>query len=229
MDNNKKIKSKKILSLTSLGMMAALAVILGHLNISFPIAPHLQFNLLYVPILIGTFKFGRIFGTICLAITCIIFEMLFGKGFFIGPFMHFAAGFILLFTAGTVYHKNKSKNSAIKGLILGIFAQTLLMIPTNYLALQMLPPLGIKGIMPTSKNSLTIFSNLLSASPDLFIKSFKTDVAFLYCFAIVPAFNLIQGMINSIMTIFIYKKISAFMIQNKTENLVKIKNSSSIV
>jgi riboflavin transporter FmnP len=212
---NKK-KTNKILSITSLGMMSALAIILGHVNIAFPMAPHLQFNLLYVPVLIGTFKFGRIFGTICLAITCILFELLFGKGFLIGPIMHFFSGFILVFTAGTYYHSGRSKNTALKGLAAGVILQTILMIPANYSAVQISPPFGIKGLIPSPPNSLTNFSILINSNFNDFIVALKNDKAFFYCFVIVPLFNFFQGFISSVMTFLIYKKISSF-IKNETK------------
>lgn len=170
--------------IASMGILTALAVVLGTLNIPFPMFPFLQFDLAYVPILIGTFKFGRVFGTASMVVYSILFELLFGKGIFIGPLMHITAGTIFIVTSGAVYFRNRSRKGAMLGLAAGTLAQTALMIPMNYLATLAPFPYGIGGILG--------------------------DMTMKYVLIGAPLFNLILCIVNSVLTFHLYKRVSPF-------------------
>lgn len=184
--------------IASMGILTALAVVLGTINMPFPMFPFLQFDLAYVPILIGMFKFGRIFGIASLTVYSILFELLFGKGIFIGPLMHITAGTIFIVTSGAVYFRNRSRKGAMLCLAAGTLAQTVLMVPMNYLATFVPYPYGIGTILG--------------------------DLTMKYVLVGSPIFNLILCVVNSLLTFHLYKRVSP-LINGSPEAVLGIKDS----
>ncbi len=115
-------------------MLAAISVVLVLLiRIPYPPAPFLVYDPADIPIFIGTFVFGPIAGLILTAIVSFIQAFILGGDGIIGFFMHFVATGAFVLIAGFIYGKNKSRKSAIIGLVCGTIVMTASMMVWNLL------------------------------------------------------------------------------------------------
>ncbi len=166
--------------LTTMGMLAALAVVLVSL-IHFPLlpaAPFLEYDPADVPIFIGTFLFDPVAGLILTAVVSLVQGLTVSAGSGpIGILMHFLATGTFVILAGTIYRKNPTRKRAIIGLCAGTAAMTAVMCVCNL-----------------------IFT-------PLFLGSSLSEVAAMLVPVIAP-FNLLKALINSILTYILYKPIS---------------------
>ena len=126
-----KITTKK---LTTLGMLCALAVIVN-MMIHFPIVPAVSF-LSYDPkdvvIVIGGFIYGPSSAILMSAIVSVL-ELMYRGGTFIDVLMNMISSLAFVLPASYLYKKNRTKKSAIQGLIIGIFINIAVMLVWNYI------------------------------------------------------------------------------------------------
>ena len=183
-------------NLVLMGMLGALAGVL--MMFEFPLvflAPSfyaLDFS--EVPVLVGTFAMGPAAGVVIefikIAIKLLMKPTTTG---FIGEYANFVIGCALIVPAGMIYHTKKTKKSAIKGMVVGTLVMVLSGIAIN--ALVMLP--FYSNIMPLE----TIIEAGAAINP---------AVSNVWTFALicVGPFNLLKGIVVSVVTLLIYKRIS---------------------
>ena len=183
-------------NLVLMGMLGALAGVL--MMFEFPLvflAPSfyaLDFS--EVPVLVGTFAMGPAAGVVIefikIAIKLLIKPTTTG---FIGEYANFVIGCALIVPAGMIYHTKKTKKSAIKGMAVGTLVMAISGIAIN--ALVMLP--FYSNIMPLE----TIIEAGAAINP---------AVSNVWTFALicVGPFNLLKGVVVSVVTLLIYKRIS---------------------
>lgn len=183
-------------NLVLMGMLGALAGVL--MMFEFPLvflAPSfyaLDFS--EVPVLVGTFAMGPAAGVVIefikIAIKLLMKPTTTG---FIGEYANFVIGCALIVPAGMIYHTKKTKKSAIKGMAVGTLVMVLSGIAIN--ALVMLP--FYSNIMPLE----TIIEAGAAINP---------AVSNVWTFALicVGPFNLLKGVVVSVVTLLIYKRIS---------------------
>jgi riboflavin transporter FmnP len=129
---DKKKMSTRIM--VSLAMLAAISVVLVGV-IHFPLIPaaaFLEYDPADIPILIGAFAFGPVAGLLLAIVVSVIqgFTVSAGSGL-IGIVMHIFATGACAFVAGSIYKKNKTRKSAVIGLIAGALVQTVAMVIMN--------------------------------------------------------------------------------------------------
>ena len=119
-------RSSQLRKLTTMGMMAAVSIILVYL-IHFPIFPaasFLEYDPADIPIFICTFLYGPLSGFILTVIVSFI------QGFTVSAqsgMMHiFATGFFTI-VAGNMYKNHRNKKSAVKALVVGSIIMVLMM------------------------------------------------------------------------------------------------------
>lgn len=170
--------------LVKLALLAAISVVLV-LLIRFPIIPSLAFleyDMADVPILIGTFFYGPLWGLLLTAVVCILQGVtVSSQSGIIGIVMHFVAtgGFVLV--AGLIYRGNRrTLKYAIIALVAGAAAMIALMVPLNYF----ISPLFIATEeFPYPAAQQAIWQNMW-----LFV-----------------AFNAVKALVNATMTFLLYK------------------------
>ena len=118
--------------LVKLALMTAMSLVLMFIvRIPFPPAPFLVYDPADIPIYICTFAYGPVAG---LAVTFIVSFLqafaLGGDGIY-GFVMHFIATGIVAVMIGWMYKRNKTKKTALRALILGIFVTTAIMCVMN--------------------------------------------------------------------------------------------------
>lgn len=173
-------RSSQLRKLTTMGMMAAVSIILVYL-IHFPIFPaasFLEYDPADIPIFICTFLYGPLSGFILTVIVSSIqgFTVSAQSGI-IGVMMHiFATGFFTI-VAGNIYKNNRNKKTAVKALIIGSIIMVLMMCIWNI-----------------------IFTPLFMGTP--------RDVVMKMIVPIIIPFNAIKAGVNSFICFLIYKKIA---------------------
>lgn len=191
-ENNRE-KTRK---LVSIGMLAGIATILMLFEFPLPfIAPTFyELDFSEVPILIGAFAFGPMAGVMTEFVKILINLVINGTDTaFVGEFANFIMGCMLVLPASLVYQRKKSRRSAIIGLVLGTVCLTVGAVIVN--ALIMLP--FYANVMP-----LEAILNLGAA--------INPAIDSIWSFAIIAVgpFNLIKGVLVSVMTVVLYKHIS---------------------
>ena len=133
-------RSRKVEKMAKMGMLIALSLVLISIPflrfMIFPAVPFLQYDAGAIPMLIASFAFGPLAGLVVTVITATLQTLMFSSSG--GPYgwiMNVIATGTFVVTAGLIYSKAKEKTRkvAIIALLCGMMAQTLIMIPANYI------------------------------------------------------------------------------------------------
>lgn len=192
--NKKKLTTKMI---TQIGMLGAIATVLMLFEIPLPFAPSFyEIDFSEVPVLIGCFSMGPLAGALIELVKIISNFVINGTitaG--VGEVANFIIGCSLCVPAGIIYKKNKTKKGALIGLVVGtVFMTTLGCFVNAYI---LLPTYSVAFGMKIEQ--LVEMGTAVNAN----INSLFTFVML----AVVP-FNLLKGVLDSVIVIAIYKKIS---------------------
>jgi len=200
-------KNRKTLSdthyITYVAIFSCMAGVLMLVEIPLFFAPGFyKMDLSELPILICTFYLGPVAGVISELIKVMIKLLLKGTTTaFVGDFANFAVGCSFVLPASVVYHANPSKKSALTGLIVGTLVMTVFGSAFN--AIYLLPKFAQLFGMP-----LDVIVGMGTA-----VNSAITSVSTLVLFAVVP-FNLLKGIVVSLLTFLLYKRISPILHKN---------------
>ena len=182
--------------LTATAMLGAMAGVL--MLLEFPlafIAPSFyKIDLSEIPVLIGTFAFGPIQGVVIELIKILIKLILKGTSTgFVGELANFTVGCAMVIPAGVIYKVKKTKKAAIIGMavstlfmaVVGVFLNAYVMIPlyTKFMPIEAIIAAG-KAIFPVVTDTFT------------------------FCLFCVLPFNLVKGVIVSVIVAFIYKPLA---------------------
>ncbi len=192
--NNSNAYRLRMLTTTAmLGAMAGLLMLL-----EFPlgfIAPSFyKIDLSEIPVMIGTFAFGPIQGIVIELIKILIKLVIKGTCTgFVGELANFIIGVAMVVPAGLIYKRKKTKKNAIIGMaistvvmaVVGVFLNAFLMIPlySAFMPIEQIIEAG-KAIIPWVSDTFT------------------------FCLFCVLPFNLIKGIIVSVVVALIYKPLS---------------------
>ena len=178
-------------------MLSAISTVLMLFEIPLPFAPEFyKLDFSELPILIGSFAIGPVAGV--LIELCKILLKLVIKGTttaFVGDFANFIIGCSLVVPAAIIYHKFKTKRSALVSLITGSLIMTVF--GSLFNAFYLLPAFANLYGMPLE--TIVGIAQEINGSID--------SVATLVLFAVVP-FNLLKGALLTILTMLLYKHIS---------------------
>ncbi len=186
-----KTKTHKI---TVSAVLAALAAILMYFEIPLWFAPSFyEIDLSELPVLIGAFAFGPLWGVAIEAVKVIIAFLVKGSttgG--VGEIANFIIGISFVLPASIIYKYNKTKKTAVIGMITGIVCLCVIGAVVNgFILIPMYSKfMPIEQIIEMSRQ----------------VNGFVKDIKTLVIFAVVP-FNFLKGAIVSVITAFIYKKI----------------------
>ncbi len=149
-----------------------------------------------LPSLIGAFAIGPMAGVIVQFLKNLLNVLIEGTTTAgVGELANFVVGAIFAFTAGIVYHRKKTFNRAVIGLILGTIAMTIVITLANYFVM------------------FPLYAKLMGLEMQVFIDMGKainkniTDLRSLMLLSVVP-FNLLKGILETAITLLIYKRVS---------------------
>lgn len=158
---NENIKTLKLVKMAMLVAVSIALVAIIHLPI-IPAVPFLEYDPADIPILIGAFAFGPGAGVLLTVVTSLIqgFTVSAGSGPY-GIIMHIIATSTLTLVAGGIYSRNKSKKSALIGIICGTIAMAVVMFFANLVITPLFtgwPRAAVMELMP-----FIILFNILKA------------------------------------------------------------------
>ena len=177
-------------------LLVAISVVLMYFDFPIiPAFPWLQIDLSEVPALMGGFAYGPITVGIIVILKVILRFLLKGTGTaFVGEIANIIVGLALVVPAAYIYHRNKSKKTAI----IGMFSGALVM--------------QIAGILANIYILLPLYGMQMEGAA-------LANYVFL---GIVP-FNAVKALMVSVITYLLYKKVSRviFKVDSKFENTKK--------
>ena len=193
------MKRKKVnaRTLVSIGMLSAVAVILMQFEIPLPFAPAFyQIDCSEIPVLIGSFALGPL-ASVAIEFIKVLLNMLISgtttAG--VGDMANFLIGCGLSVPAGIIYHQIKTKKGAFIGMAVGTGCMTVLGCFLNAYIL-----------LPVYANAFELpIDSLVQMGTE--VNQSITSLATFVIFAVAP-FNLLKGIMVSVIVLLIYKKIS---------------------
>lgn len=200
MNLNKKEKSISLLSIKSMAIMAMLAgmaIILMLFEIPLWFAPPFyEIDFSEVPVLIGAFTLGPVAGAVIELLKILLNLVFTGTDTVgVGELANFLIGCSMVIPASIIYHRKKSLKSAIKGLIVGTVCMVVLGSFMN--AFVLLPAFAYFFKMPI--DSLIAMGTTVNPAID--------NISTFIFYAVVP-FNILKGIVVSLITILVYKRMS---------------------
>lgn len=191
-------QNTKVRTMVQMAMLAAVSAILMLWEVPMPfIAPNFyKVDLSEVPILIGSFAMGPLAGAAIELLKILLnFVMNGTETAGVGELGNFLVGCALVMPAGWIYQRSKTKKHAILGMIVGILCMAAASAVVNGMLL--LPAYGKAFGMPVDAFVA------MGAKVIPLIHNLTT-----FClFSVVP-FNLIKGIVVSMITLVLYKHIS---------------------
>ncbi|MCI1944793.1 ECF transporter S component [Clostridium luticellarii] len=208
------MKGNKLNRLVKVSLLGVIGFLLMFIEVAVPIFPSfLKIDISDLPALVGTFALGPGSGIAIEFLKNILHGIFNGKTAFIGEVANFAVGSVLVFTAGYIYSKKKTKKSAMVSLGAGTITMSIAAALLNYFILL---PLYEKVLnFPISQ--VVAMAGKINGS--------ITDLNTLVLFAIVP-FNLLKGIVLTALTLVLYKSVSPILKQEQAKdgNLAENKN-----
>ena len=193
------VKKKKLTTneMTKVAILSVMAFLIMFIETPLWFTPEfLKIDLSDIPALIGAFALGPMIGVIIELVKNMLNIALTGTitgG--IGELANFLIGSTFVYTAAYIYHKNKSLKSAVIGMLVGSLMMTIIAALANYYIL------------------IPMYAKIYGAPVEYFVElgaklnSLIVDFKSFIFFAIVP-FNIFKGVVVSIITIPLYKRIS---------------------
>ena len=187
-------------NLVLMAMFSALAAVLMLWEFPIPfIAPNFyEIDLSEIPILVGSFIMGPVSGEIMEAIKIILKLLIKGTSTaYVGDFANFCIGVCLVVPASIIYQKHKTKKNAFIGMLVGTLFMAVAGVVLNYFV--MIPfyvkafGMPLEAIIGAGAKIQPLVTNKLS-----------------FTIVCVAPFNIVKGIIVSLVTALIYKHISAF-------------------
>lgn len=184
-------------ALVQIGMLAAIAVILMMFDIPLPFAPSFyKIDLSEVPVLIGCFTMGPFAGVLVELVKVLLNLVLTGtETAGVGEIANFIIGCAFCVPAGLIYRSKRTRKNALIGMITG----TILMIVIGCV-------INAYVLLPAYAAAFgTPIDALVGAGTA--INPHITSLSTFVIFAVAP-FNLVKGIVVSLIVFLIYKKIS---------------------
>lgn len=184
-------------TISQVGMLSAIAAILMLFEIPLWFAPEFyKIDLSEVPVLIGSFAIGPVAGML-IELVKILLNFIFNgtttAG--VGEGANFLIGCAFIIPSAIIYNKNKTRKSALIGMIIGTISLTIVGCLLN--AYLLLPVYSKAFGMPME----ALIEIGTAVNPNI------TSLSSFVMMAVAP-FNLIKGVLVSGITFILYKKIS---------------------
>lgn len=191
---NKKMSTRVI---TKVSILSVLAFIIMLLELPLWFTPvFLKIDASDLPALIGTFALGPMAGVLIELLKNLLHIVLRGTDTAaVGELANFIVGGLFVYTAGYIYHRNKTMKNAIIGMFTGTLVMTIAMAFANYYVL--IPFYARFYGMP--------LEDIIEMAK--MVNGYVVDLKSFIMFTVVP-FNIIKGISVSLITLLFYKKIS---------------------
>ena len=193
--------NKKTHRLAVAAMLTAVAFGLQFIETSIPIMPSfVKLDISDLPALLGTFALGPWWG-VAIQLVKNLLHLPFGHSAGVGELCNFLLGGVFAFVAGVIYHRSKTRRTALAGAILGAIVMAAVSVPLNYFFVY--PAYVVLYHMP-----LEAIVGMYEAILDT-VAHVPTDNALLNCLVVFNLpFTLCKGLIDVALCFLIYKPLS---------------------
>ena len=197
-----KMKKRSTRKLVAIGVLASVASVLMFLEFPLWFAPGFyEMDLSEIPVLVGAFAYGPIAGLVIEAVKILVKTAITGTiTMGVGELANFLVGAAFIIPATCIYYRHKTRKTAIIGLVVGVFSMVIIGSLLN--AFVLLPAYAYFLSTPEVTYTVDSFVYLGSVVNPL-VKNLWTFILF----AVAP-FNLVKGVLDSVVVILIYKRIS---------------------
>ena len=116
-------------------MLSAVAFLLMYVEFPIPalIPSFIKLDVSDLPELLAAFALGPVWGVTVTLMKNLLFCVLHGTSSnYVGELCNFLLGSVFAFTAGMVYHRGKTRKSALLGAVAGAVLMALVSVPVNY-------------------------------------------------------------------------------------------------
>ena len=184
-------------ALVKIGMLAAVAVILMIFEIPLPFAPAFyEIDFSEVPVMVGCFAMGPLAGALIELVKILLNFVITGTDTAgVGELANFIIGCSLCVPAGLIYRRNRTRKNALIGMITGTLLMTVIGCVINAFVLLLTYAVAF-GL---SMDKLVAMGTAVNSG--------ITGISTFVMFAVAP-FNLLKGILVSVIVFLIYKKIS---------------------
>jgi len=193
--DRKKLSNTHYISYTAIFSCMAGVIMLVEIPLFF--APSFyELDLSEIPVLICTFYLGPVAGVAAEFVKIMVKLLLKGTSTaFVGDFANFCVGCSFVLPASIIYHAKPGKKTALLGMAAGTLIMTVFGSAFN--AIYLLPKFSVLFGLP-----LDVIVGMGTA-----VNGAINSVSTLVLFAVVP-FNLLKGLVVSLLTFLLYKRIS---------------------
>lgn len=204
MKNTQRVSKVNIRMIAQIGMLSAIATVLMIFEIPMPFAPSFyELDLSEVPVLIGCFTMGPLAGAVIELVKILLNFIINGTitgG--IGELSNFLIGCAFVVPAGILYRRKRTKKGALLGMVVGVVSMVVIGCFVN--AYVILPVYAKVMEMPI--DALVALGTKINPV----ITSLSTFVML-----VVAPFNLLKGVVISLIVFLIYKKIAPIFRMNQ--------------
>ncbi len=193
-DTERVLSTRKVVVI---GVFSAVAAVLMLFEFPLPFAPGFyKLDFSEVPVLIGAFAFGPVAGVMTEFVKIILKLVMKGTSTaFVGDLANFLVGCSFVLPASLIYLIRKNRKTALLGSVAGTVIMTVFGTLLN--AVYLLPTFAVLYGMPLD----AIIEMGTAINPHI------TDVGTFVFFAVAPL-NLLKGVLVSLITMLIYKRLS---------------------
>ena len=178
--------------LTRIAVLTALASILFMIEI--PVVAFYKLDLSNLPVLLGAFSMGPLAGIIILLLKSFV-GMLHSSSMYVGELADFIMGAAYVLPAALMYQKNKNRKTALWGMLAGTLCMIVVAVLVNW-----------KIMIPFYMNAFGMPMEAVVGMATKVLPFVDTEWELL-AFVTAP-FNLLKGIVLSILTYVLYKRLS---------------------
>lgn len=191
-----------IRKLLIIALLSTISIVLMLFDFPLFFAPNFyELDFSEIPVLVGAFAYGPLTGVIIEAVKILLNLMFTGSiTMGVGELANFLIGISLVVPASVIYYRHKTKKRALIGLVVGTF--TMVTVGALLNAFVLLPAYAF--FLSTPQYTLTIADFVAAGAA---VNPLVNNVFSLIMFAVVP-FNLLKGILVSVVVLLIYKRVS---------------------
>lgn len=209
------MRDEKLVRLIKISLLSVMAFLLMYIEIPLPIFPDfLKIDISDLPALLGAFALGPIAGVIIELFKNILHGIFAGKTAFVGELANFLVGSCLILVSGYIYKIKKSKGGAIIALLIGTIIMSVF---AGLLNLFVVLPLYEK-VLHYPLDAIVALGTAINPS----IKNLNSFILL----SIIP-FNILKGIVVSVVTLGIYKRVSPLLHKEHKDAEYKSKPQSN--
>ncbi|MGN1480134.1 MAG: ECF transporter S component [Acutalibacteraceae bacterium] len=187
------MKNKNLRKVTVTAILAALSSALMFISFSVPLMPSfIKLDFSELPALIASFSLGPMYG-VCVVLVKNLVNVFFSTTGGVGELSNFILGAVFVFTAGMIYKKKKCRSYALIGAVVGSFLMAAISLISNYYIVYPI----YQNFMPLEA-IMGLYQAIYPGVKNLWQALLVFNVPFTF----------IKGMLSTLITFIIYKKIS---------------------